>query len=116
MQKYEHSIVTRESDKFQLRFPVRMRDQISKVAKENGRSMNAEMIDRLQKSFAGESTVLIDLVGRQNGLILLLIECIEQLVEVEPQSEADQKKIELIKALYTKAISTSKPSFLDDKG
>lgn len=115
MQKYEHSIVTRESDKFQLRFPVRMRDQISKVAKENGRSMNAEMIDRLQKSFTGESTALIDLVGRQNGLISLLIECVEQLVEVEPQTEVDKKKIELIKCLYMKAIASELPRLIEDR-
>lgn len=115
MQKYEHSIVTRESDKFQLRFPVRMRDQISKLAKENGRSMNAEMIDRLQKSFTGEANVLTDLIGRQNGLILLLSECVEQLLEIEPRTEADMKKIELIKSLYSKAMSKDLPRLLEDK-
>jgi hypothetical protein len=42
----------RGSDQFILRFPDGMRDQIAKLATANGRSMNAEIIDRLEKSMA----------------------------------------------------------------
>lgn len=38
-------------DKFNLRFPDGMRDQIAEAAKESGRSMNAEIIHRLQRTF-----------------------------------------------------------------
>jgi hypothetical protein len=41
----------RDSDKFMLRFPDGMRDRIAEAAKANGRSMNAEIIARLQYSF-----------------------------------------------------------------
>jgi hypothetical protein len=40
----------RGSDQFVIRFPEGMRDRIAKLAAANGRSMNAELIDRLEKS------------------------------------------------------------------
>lgn len=39
--------VGRESDKFMLRFPEGMRDEIKRLAAENGRSMNAEIVELL---------------------------------------------------------------------
>jgi hypothetical protein len=41
----------RELDKFILRFPDGMRDLIAEEAKANNRSMNAEVVSRLQNSF-----------------------------------------------------------------
>ena len=38
----------RGSDQFPLRFPDGMRDQLKKAAKENKRSLNAEIIARLE--------------------------------------------------------------------
>jgi hypothetical protein len=43
--------VTRESDKFMLRLPDGMRARIAEAARHNGRSMNTEIVDRLQQSF-----------------------------------------------------------------
>lgn len=40
--------VNRESDKFMLRFPEGMRDRIAELAKKNSRSMNAEIVQRLE--------------------------------------------------------------------
>jgi hypothetical protein len=37
-----------------MRFPEGMRDRIAKLAAENNRSMNAELIDRLEKSMRDE--------------------------------------------------------------
>lgn len=48
------------ADKFVVRFPDGMRDQIAEAAKANGRSMNAEIIHRLQVSLASESLVIDD--------------------------------------------------------
>lgn len=45
---------TRESDKFMLRFPQGMRDRIADVAKAAGRSMNAEIVARLESTFASQ--------------------------------------------------------------
>ena len=42
---------SRELDKFILRLPDGMRDLIAEEAKANNRSMNAEVVSRLQNSF-----------------------------------------------------------------
>ncbi|PTT42364.1 hypothetical protein DBR23_03665 [Acidovorax sp. HMWF018] len=47
----ETSSTGRESDKFMLRFPEGMRAVIKEAAEKNGRTMNAEIISRLQASF-----------------------------------------------------------------
>lgn len=39
-----------QADKFLVRFPAGMRDKITAVAKANGRSMNSEIIARLEAS------------------------------------------------------------------
>jgi predicted DNA-binding protein len=41
----------RDSEKFNLRLPDGMRERIADAAKENGRSMNSEIIARLEASF-----------------------------------------------------------------
>ena len=41
----------RESDKFMLRFPEGMRARITEAARGAGRSMNAEIISRLESTF-----------------------------------------------------------------
>lgn len=43
--------IGRESDKFMLRLPPGMRDEIAREADKKGRSMNAEIVDRLKFSF-----------------------------------------------------------------
>ena len=45
------SFPSRKLDKFILRLPDGMRDAIAASAKANNRSMNAEIVARLQKSF-----------------------------------------------------------------
>jgi hypothetical protein len=40
------------AEKFVLRLPDGMRDEIAKAAKANGRSMNSEIVARLQRSLA----------------------------------------------------------------
>lgn len=45
---------SQSADKYILRFPDGMREQIAAAAKANNRSMNAEIIARLQSSFEQE--------------------------------------------------------------
>ena len=49
---------SRKLDKFILRLPDGMRDAIAASAKANNRSMNAEIILRLENSFAPEAAAL----------------------------------------------------------
>lgn len=44
--------MTREDPQFKLRVPPDLRDDIEKAAKANNRSMNAEIVARLQASFS----------------------------------------------------------------
>lgn len=54
----ETSNTGRESDKFMLRFPDGMRDRIADAARAAGRSMNAEIVARLQSTFKPEQAKL----------------------------------------------------------
>lgn len=51
MKNNDKPSVSRESDRFIVRLPDGMREQLSASAKENGRSMNAEVVARLQASY-----------------------------------------------------------------
>lgn len=51
----------RESDKFMLRLPEGMREQIKKTADENGRSMNAEIVERLSFALREDSESISEL-------------------------------------------------------
>lgn len=46
---------SRTAEQFVVRFPDGMRNRIAEAAKANNRSMNAEIVARLQESFAGRS-------------------------------------------------------------
>lgn len=50
---------SRESDKFMLRLPDGMRAQIADAAKSNKRSMNAEVVARIQESFEQREPVVL---------------------------------------------------------
>ena len=42
--------VTQDADKYVVRFPPGVRETIAAVAKKNGRSMNAEIVARLERT------------------------------------------------------------------
>lgn len=47
----------REHDKFMLRLPDGMRKRIAELARQNGRSMNAEIIARIEKTLENDDTI-----------------------------------------------------------
>lgn len=51
MSKDNKTAVSRDSDKFMLRFPEGMRSHVSDAAERNHRSMNSEIIARLERTF-----------------------------------------------------------------
>lgn len=111
MQKYEPPTVTRESDKFQLRMPDGMRQKIADQAKLNGRSINAEMVDRLRLSFDNGNSAESLLLARQNGLISFLCQCVDQLSQIPPASVEGQCKVDMVLALYKSMLSGEKVNF-----
>lgn len=64
-----------------LRFPDGMRDRIAEVAKVNGRSMNAEIISRLEASFNLEP--LKD--AKRDELVKLVNDAIDERMEIEKE-------------------------------
>lgn len=50
----------RGAEQFVIRLPDGMRDQIKESAERNNRSMNAEMVARLEQSFVSEMTQSLD--------------------------------------------------------
>ncbi|MEN6404382.1 MAG: Arc family DNA-binding protein [Armatimonadia bacterium] len=46
--------MSRDDPQFKLRLPIELRDRIEQAAKESKRSLNAEMVARLEMSFAQE--------------------------------------------------------------
>jgi hypothetical protein len=56
MEQKDDKSVGRESDKFMLRLPDGMRERIAELAKQNGRSMNAEIVARLDAALSGSSS------------------------------------------------------------
>ncbi|WP_353852062.1 Arc family DNA-binding protein [Aeromonas bestiarum] len=51
---YKKGCRVRDWDKFMVRLPPGFRDQIKVLAKENGRSMNAEIVQRLKEVLKNE--------------------------------------------------------------
>ena len=47
--------MTREDPQMKLRMPAELRDHIAELAKANGRSMNAEIVARLEQTINGQS-------------------------------------------------------------
>lgn len=61
--------VTRDSDKFMLRLPDGMRDRIAELAKKNNRSMNSEIIARLEQSIDEDTQPKIMLIDELENLL-----------------------------------------------
>lgn len=75
----------RLSAQFGLRLPEGMRDQIARVADANKRSMNAEIIARLEQSLSLNSTEAHCKAGKQNNEIKVIeykLDEIDQLIEI----------------------------------
>lgn len=52
-----NTVPSREADKFVVRFPEEMRERIAQVAQEHHRSMNSEIINRLDYSLAKDGVL-----------------------------------------------------------
>lgn len=81
-------IASRGSDQFMVRFPEGMRDKIKALADENIRSMNAEIISRLETSITEEGTphgtvslrLPLEVISDAKGLALTYNQSLEEFV------------------------------------
>ncbi len=75
---------SRTADKFVVRLPDGMRERIAEVARTHHRSMNSEIIARLEQSMIQESSLADDLASRLDSPELTLnerelVQCFRQL-------------------------------------
>ncbi|MBT8767567.1 Arc family DNA-binding protein [Metapseudomonas boanensis] len=49
--------MSREDPQFKLRMPIELRAQVEQAAKNSGRSLNSELVARIEGSFVGASTL-----------------------------------------------------------
>ena len=56
MEKQNKTQFVQAGEKYLIRFPEGMRDRIAELAKSNNRSMNAEIVARLERSLAEEGS------------------------------------------------------------
>lgn len=71
-----------DADKYIVRFPDGMRDRIAEAAKVNGRSMNSELIARLERSF--DKPPPEELLRLFNGMLArMLVKVIDELTPTE---------------------------------
>ena len=82
------------ADKFIVRLPPGMRDTIAEAAKANGRSMNAEIIHRLEQSLAGEDGDSISV----KSLALLL---------AKAEASAAMRDLEFAAAIFSHAATAA---------
>lgn len=68
--------MAREDLHFRLRIPADLKDKIEEVARENGRSMTAEMIVRLEQSF-GQT----DRINEMDDTLTDVVQRIEKIEE-----------------------------------
>ncbi len=78
MSTEENSYPSDKADKVLVRMPDGMRDRIKAAAKEHNRTMNAEIIDRLDRSFAAVDMGLkgdpLDHLGHMSMMLSLLLD------------------------------------------
>lgn len=68
---------SRKLDQYIVRFPDGMRDRLKQEAAKNNRSLNAEIIARIQQSFKGFTGILEqadELAGEDQDLVAIMME------------------------------------------
>jgi hypothetical protein len=103
------NVVSRESDKFMLRLPAGMREKIAEIAQANGRSMNAEIVTRLEwaLNLVSEPTTLPTLPVVSGDIPYSMAQDIAALA-VESQVSFDQ----MLARIFVAGIHSDAPQVL----
>jgi len=92
MPKKTTAFPSHELDRFIVRLPDGMRARIQEEADKNGRSMNAEIVVRLEESFRSprREQNLMDSLQRHETLLL---EAVERIEALDPEFAAKRKRM-----------------------
>ncbi|MEQ4907343.1 Arc family DNA-binding protein [Proteus mirabilis] len=61
--------MSREDPQLRIRLPIELKEKVEVTAKENGRSMNAEIVQRLESSFLGDINT-DDVIAAKDAIII----------------------------------------------
>lgn len=64
-----HRVMSREDPQMKIRLPADLKDQIETSSKQSGRSMNAEIVARLQESFNPSPNIFINDISGVTALV-----------------------------------------------
>lgn len=111
-------VPSRGSDQFNLRFPDGMRDRLKDEAAKNGRSLNAEIIHRLENSIkmgelhfrTGHALPTADQLQSAADAFMAMLEYAQELGVVDDQADAD----EAIKRIVKRTADKRKPNYPSD--
>jgi hypothetical protein len=91
---------SRTADQFVTRLPDGMRDRIAEAAKNNNRSMNAEIVERLSATFTATPMESLQTIETQTGIITLLGHYLSMMTGLAKKGNPDKlEQILLIEAL-----------------
>lgn len=99
---------SRGLDKFVLRLPEGMRDKISMAARANKRTMNAEIVQRLEASFASTDEPLL-VISKNTAEVDIIWELRNSMQSL--LAEVAKLPANLMKAIEAKAETAGVPDF-----
>lgn len=80
------NMTEKQPPSYPLRMPQELRERLAEVAKKSGRSMNAEIVARLEESFsdtAGVDNALLHMLAEQQTATIKALEKLAQDLTVE---------------------------------
>lgn len=81
---------SRTADQFVLRFPDGMREKIAMLAKQNGRSMNSEIIERINGSFTQGPERALKTIEAQTNIIGMLGRYLKMTADIAKKGNPDK--------------------------
>ena len=79
----EADFPSRSLDRIMIRLPSGMRDRLALAAKENKRSVNAEVVDRLESSFAASEAFR----GHEGAVVSMLVNGLQAMLKNDPKDK-----------------------------
>ncbi|MET3135416.1 hypothetical protein AAKU55_005726 [Oxalobacteraceae bacterium GrIS 1.11] len=98
-EKEEQLGVGRHTRKINLRLPEPLRDEIVEASKASGRSLNTEILVRLEASVLDESATTLHLVKTQLGLIHFLANCVTELAALMTDEQRANQRVQVMLTL-----------------
>jgi hypothetical protein len=88
--------VGRDTPKINLRLPPELRKTIAAAGAAAGRSVNTEIVQRLERSVAQEELVAVQVSGAQAGMVQFLARCVDDLAGMMQPEQREDSRVQLM--------------------